>query len=113
METNDLFYNDRGSDLGIFKKFSGHVVGEADTTMRGGVAGEISGVHSDGAVKPHKVGHRGMNEFFASTRFVFADICVVIDGFPCGFVFDHSVEGGFMIDIFLSDFVAPARGGVV
>ena len=52
IETSDLFDNYRGSDLGVFKEFLRHVIGQSNTPMRGRIAREVAGVHADGFIEP-------------------------------------------------------------
>ena len=90
--TKASFHNHGRADLHIFEKLFGHVVGHSNTAVGSGVAWEVAGVHADGVVEAHEVGHGGVVEDLAGADFIDADIGVVVDDLAGGFVFDDSVK---------------------
>lgn len=94
----------------MFKKFLGHVIGHADTTMGGGVAGEESGVHAHSAIEAEEVRHGGALIHLSGARFVDAGIGVVVHNLPRRHVPDDAVEGGAMVDALLLNFEGAWEG---
>jgi hypothetical protein len=111
MDTSRIgLLDDYGSSLGhILKKLLGHVVGHPHATVRCCVAWEVASVHADGVVEAHKVRHGCIVKHLTRSDFIESDIGVVVDHLAGGFVFDRTVEGGFVILVFLDDFVITRR----
>ena|GEM_PF-2427683 len=54
----------------VVEEVRGKFVGQADAAVGGGIAGKISGVHSNRAVKAHEVGHGSASEGRPGRAFV-------------------------------------------
>ncbi len=105
----ESLHNHGCSHFHIFEKLFGHEVGHSNATVGCGVAGEVAGVHADGVVEAHEVGHGCRIIDLTWSDFVDSDVGTVVDDLSGGFVFDTAVEGGFVILVFLDDFVFSRR----
>lgn len=86
-------HNHRSPHFDVFEKLFCHVVGHSNTAVGSGVAGEVAGVHADGAVEAHVVRHGGIIKDLTWLDFIDADVGIVVDDLAGGFVFDGAVEG--------------------
>ena len=93
MSLLDSLHNHRRPHSHVFEKLLCHVVWHSNTAVGSGVSGEVAGVHADGVVEAHEVGHGGVVEDLAGADFVDADIRAVVNDSSGGLVFDDAVEG--------------------
>lgn len=92
-------------------EFLGHLFGEADAPVGSGVAGDVSGVHPDGAVDAHEIPHGGPEEAGAGGFGVCFDTDVAHDDVSGG-VDVIAVEIGAVVFVFLRDFEISGGGAV-
>lgn len=99
------------ADTDLLVKFLGHVAGEADAAVGGGVAGEVTLVHADAAIDAHEVKHLRALEPRAGRPGIDAVVDVLQDDVAVE-VLVVAVDGGFVVDVLFHDAVAAGAGVV-
>ena len=70
-------------------------------------------MHTDAVVEAKEVWHGGVHSYLVGTWFVFTEVGIIVDGLAGDAVFDDTVDGGFVINVFFRDPESACRCDVL